>query len=485
MRSDDKYNINIGFQNGNSKKNKSMKFIGNVANGNYFLNIVKNLDKEKISEVYIAVAYASSKMELFDFCFDNKIRLKFWGRYDKTVPVATSVLRSFISRGSELYRCYLVKDLFHPKIYWFKGYGAYIGSANIGDRAWWNNVEAGIFFTEQELVAQKIDLELERFFQYLKDTEVSTMLNEDILKEVEKQERNYSADLREFNKSQTDAVTLLPEFRPKIFQEKESNQRHKDNFLKEWNSTLVFIREVMQFVVQDKYRPSWVPVETPPGVQVDQFLHAYYYTRTRKQSGVKKYLYEEHFQKNKSNIQSAIEAELSWWKSTPDGPNSEKKFVTEFAPKLKEYLSEKRVRALSEAEFIDLCSMIHAFRNVARYYPPNELGLTKSDGSGIEKKLPLAASKIFREISANGMNVREIIYFVLYSGDPEHVVHRLYEAFNNSDYSIPRFGRSCYGEIVGWAMPDKFPPRNDRTNKALRGLGYDVEVWNPGATDDD
>ena len=32
------------------------------------------------------------------------------------------------------------------------------------------------------------------------------------------------------------------------------------------------------------------------------------------------------------------------------------------------------------------------------------------------------------------------------------------------------------GEIVGWANPDLFPPRNMRTSKSLRALGYDVKV---------
>lgn len=32
------------------------------------------------------------------------------------------------------------------------------------------------------------------------------------------------------------------------------------------------------------------------------------------------------------------------------------------------------------------------------------------------------------------------------------------------------------GEIVGWAMPDRYPPRNGRSSRALRSLGFDVQV---------
>jgi hypothetical protein len=30
--------------------------------------------------------------------------------------------------------------------------------------------------------------------------------------------------------------------------------------------------------------------------------------------------------------------------------------------------------------------------------------------------------------------------------------------------------------VVGWARPEDTPPRNGRTNKALRALGYPVRV---------
>ncbi len=32
------------------------------------------------------------------------------------------------------------------------------------------------------------------------------------------------------------------------------------------------------------------------------------------------------------------------------------------------------------------------------------------------------------------------------------------------------------GEIVVWARPDEFPPRNMQTSKGLRALGYNVRI---------
>ncbi|HET9239174.1 MAG TPA: phospholipase D-like domain-containing protein [Oligoflexus sp.] len=459
-----------------------MDFIANVANGKYFMNLVANLARFDISEVLCAVAYAQRKMEIFDYCHQNSIKLKFWGRYDHTVPVSTMILESFINRSSDLYRCYLVKELFHPKVYWFRGYGAYIGSANIGDKAWFNNVEAGLFLTEDDLLQTGMGNELENFFAYLSKPSVSTMLNSDILKEIKQQEARYSEERKQLDAKAQDRVSLIPDFRPEILTEKKSSERRKDEFLKEWNATLNIIREVAAEVIKDENRPSWIPKDIPAGVQVDQFLHSFYYARTRATEGRNKYLYEEHFEKNKGSVKNALLREMSWWKSTKTGPVGEESFIKDRSPRLKELLSKEKVARLTETEFIELCSLFHAFNNVSRYFPPRDLGLSGKDAT-LEIKKPLAARLVYNSIASNGLKVPEILYFVLYGGPTEQVVHRLYEAWNNKEYRIPRFGRSCYGELVGWALPEHYPPRNDRTNKALRGLGYDVVVWNPSATD--
>ena len=53
---------------------------------------------------------------------------------------------------------------------------------------------------------------------------------------------------------------------------------------------------------------------------------------------------------------------------------------------------------------------------------------------------------------------------------------RLWNAIRSDDWAIPHNGLSSLGEIVGWARPDEFPPRNMRTSKGLRALGYNVRI---------
>ena len=70
----------------------------------------------------------------------------------------------------------------------------------------------------------------------------------------------------------------------------------------------------------------------------------------------------------------------------------------------------------------------------------------------------------------------EALPYVLYGGSDRELPESVWNAFTTPDWRIDALGVSAIGEIVGWALPDKFPPRNGRTSKALRSLGFDVQV---------
>lgn len=53
---------------------------------------------------------------------------------------------------------------------------------------------------------------------------------------------------------------------------------------------------------------------------------------------------------------------------------------------------------------------------------------------------------------------------------------RLWNAIRSDDWAIPHVSLSSLGEIVVWARPDEFPPRNMQTSKGLRALGYNVRI---------
>jgi hypothetical protein len=67
--------------------------------------------------------------------------------------------------------------------------------------------------------------------------------------------------------------------------------------------------------------------------------------------------------------------------------------------------------------------------------------------------------------------------FVLYGTTPAEAEHRLWLATRTKAWRLPKLGRSTLGELLGWARPDEFPPRNNRSNMALRAMGFDVDIF--------
>jgi len=135
-----------------------VKLILGGINGEYLSDILEQAvltidEVRRTDEVWAAVAYASGFHDgrmLIRWCFDQNISLKFWGRLDDCVAVDVEILNQFLNRRSPDYVCKLVAK-HHAKVIWWRGYGVYIGSANLTSAAWHKNVEAGCFFEEAEL----------------------------------------------------------------------------------------------------------------------------------------------------------------------------------------------------------------------------------------------------------------------------------------------------------------------------------------------
>ncbi len=122
----------------------------------------------------------------FEWCWKNEIPLKFWGRFDDTIPVSLPILKTFLSRRSPIFTCKLIRR-FHAKVIWWHGDGAYVGSANHTGAAWNGNVEAGTFFDEADIAASNMDVELRSFFQRI--DEHASPLNDELYKALEERQK--------------------------------------------------------------------------------------------------------------------------------------------------------------------------------------------------------------------------------------------------------------------------------------------------------
>lgn len=445
-----------------------MQLIMGGVNGHYLRDITENAARST-EEVLAAVAYANDSRLLFEWCRKQRIPLKFWGRLDSSVAVSVKILKEFIAEKSPSYTCKLVKH-HHAKVIWWRGYGLYIGSANLTDSAWYRNVEAGCFFEETEIDAQTAN-EITSLFATL--DRHATPLTEELLNVM------------------SDRAAVVTRSKPEDgdFWENPSivnwnglthvsnvtaTDRRRVEFLEEWHATLQELRNIGEIVSRPENRPSWIGDDVPKGAQADQFLHAHYYQRTFQGN---KAAYETHYEDNKTDPAGALVSAIDWWRKPANVRENEDRMLNIDAPYLREHLSQPALLKLGANEFREICGRVHSIVDYARRVRNTTMSLA-NDGRGysIPEKLDALSTKIWESRTGNGSSVVELLNYVLYGGSADELPTRLWSAISDAEWKMECLGVSALGEIVGWALPDTFPPRNGRTSKALRSLGYDVRI---------
>lgn len=255
---------------------------------------------------------------------------------------------------------------------------------------------------------------------------------------------------------------------------KKSEERLFEKFSNEWNSTLQIIRDIADRVSADEYRPSWISKETPKGAQVDQFLHAFYYNKAFRGN---KAIYNELYEENCKNPEYALMEVMQWWKKGDFDHSGEYKMLFDWLPVLQEKLSKEKLRYCSEDDFIEICKRVHAIRDYSRRVSYKQMGLLKPKEMMSHEDRIETFAKYLYALENGKNNIISNLYYVLYEIEKEYdIVKRIWNVVFSPEYKIPNTGVGIYGEIVGWGLPDKYPPRNGRTNKALRALGYNVRI---------
>lgn len=444
-----------------------------------------NLMREAVpycTEVEAAVAYASD-LELVEHCVKAGLSLTYYGLLDEDGEgVALPVLRRLHALSLRNVHCRLVCGYYHPKVIWWRGYGAYIGSANLTKRAWWQNVECGVFCTEDELAEQGLAEDLEVLFSHLE--EVSTPLKDELLEALQALDQSASTRARQRRIEQLQHVLgALPKNQPldRVPAKGVRPNRRKLKFIKEWNATLQTLRDLGNRLSQDGRRPVWLPKDrhVPVAVHCDQLLHAYYYAvvlRTDDEGrSVEKV--ENQFQENSAAPLAAFERAVEWWVQLKQPPYGEDTYILESAPSLTEAFSSANLPALTEERFCELALYVNSFRTHARQVQNSVYGLPPEHRESEEERTKRLARRVWTSRSVSGRTFPELLSFVLHGRAPATMEERIWVAVSQPEWMIEHFKLSSIGELVGWALPEQYPPRNNRTNKALRSLGFPVRLY--------
>ena len=337
----------------NSSNESDMKLIANAINGEFLQNVLPSAS-DAVDEVLAAIAYGSvfnnQKDDFIGHCLQHRYKLDIWMRYDHTVPVAVELLKRLLRHKADNIFCRLIPDRLHAKVIWWKGYGAYIGSANLTDRAWSSNIEAGLFLSEADLQRDSMDLELEEFFDELRGLSVARELDEKIIKEQE-EIATLRRKVSEIGKA---ARKEIPEWDGLLVcAPTKGIARRREVFRQEWQNTLAYLSHIAE--VLKTSRPRWIPEGTPLNWQVDQFLHAFYYNKVGEGKGKP---YGEFFERNRRNPSAALNEAVAWWSGTLSAPSNEDVALIDNAPFVRDMLAPGKILQLTNSEFAGVCERI-------------------------------------------------------------------------------------------------------------------------------
>ena len=452
-------------------KTSGMEFFTNKFNGNFLINVLPNEDTI-VDSVVAAIAYGSDSSTLIKYCREKQLRLDIWMRYDHTVPVSPKLLRELLAATSSNIFCTLIPDVLHSKIIWWKGYGVYIGSANLTDRAWNTNIEFGVFLSEVELEGSDGLTEIEQFFDELENCPAARPLTQEIIDEQCKLYELRTSQLQKLDQESERNRSIEKWGGPAhIPSRKAAIETAEYGFVKEWENGLTFLRQLAADAPD--FRPSWLNKSVPPTWQADQFLHAFYYNQVVESA---RHPFEEFYSKNRNDPARAVKDAMRWWSKLPEPPSDEDMNCHERAPVIRDVLKIGAMSLVSLEEFAQVCKANHSTMDHVRRLPLEFLGIGESEGTGEDERGLAFAEWLWGKRNARGETVIELLEYVFDGGPPGKLPMRIFEASKLKDRRLPHFGTNQIAELAGWARPELCPPRNGRTSKSLRALGFDVKV---------
>ncbi len=456
-----------------------MKLVAAGVNGVYLDELLK-ASPPYTSKVEAAVAFAHDST-FFDFLWERNIPLTYYGLLSEEGAVSLSIIKKFLERSSPQFRCLLVREHFHSKVIWWHGYGAYIGSANLTSAAWWKNIECGVFCPESELVQLGLAQELSDLFEKI-ESHAFELRSEvlDALKGIEDNpDRKKLDDARRDRFNKKLAFVKLFQGLDRVPAKGEKSDRGRIEFLDEWNRTLQLLRTLSSQLERSGRRPTWLPAGMPAAVHFDQLLHSFYEQQVLHgdDEGKSVEKVEAYFERNRKRAPAAFEEAVEWWCSLPHAPNEEDVFIMKHAPRVRALLGPDGIKSLNEDGFVEACQHLHAFRNHARQVESSLFNLPADHHESMNERAERLARWVWRQQGPGGKSFHQVLSWVLHGPKPASAEERLWAALRDPAWMVQHFSISSFGEAIGWSQPDRYPPRNNRTNKALRALGFPVHLY--------
>jgi hypothetical protein len=113
-------------------------------------------------------------------------------------------------------------------------------------------------------------------------------------------------------------------------------------------------------------------------------------------------------------------------------------------------------------------------RAVYRIGSSPTLSLAEGETRTKDERCEIFAEFLLSARTEAGRSIGEVLDYVLW-GDriKSDCAERVWEGATDPAWKLPHLGISILGEMVGYARPDDFPPRNNRAARCLHALGFE------------
>lgn len=446
-----------------------MRLVANWINGIYLRDLLEEVRGSKsCEEVSAAVAYVTFADYLIDFCVEADVPLKLFCLFNSEARPSPGPVARCLDRFTRGWQLWFTANYYHPKIIWFRGAGAYVGSANLSQAAWDWNTEAGFFFEQDEMARYSLDTQLTAFFEAIKPRfRRATREDLDAIKLLAKdaQELN-SAKERLRDRFQKLVATVPGSDSPAAVEHHVSPV--KVAFVQDWTSTLETLRRMQSRLdlFHKKSGRRWVPPNTPLAFEVDQALNHYY----------EKYVLggdlERLHELNVRDSEEATDQMFGEW-ITEEIPEEGRLLLEEWYPTVRALLQREHLKHFTLEQWKTICSRCNAIREVAKHLRPATLGKPSGTTATLDEHAEWYAEFTWNQRTEGGRTLAEMLHYLVWEDQPL-APDRVWNVANEREWHLPYFGIGSAGEIIGLARPEDFPPRNNRISRALFALGFDV-----------
>ncbi|MBK7823498.1 MAG: hypothetical protein IPJ61_21160 [Tessaracoccus sp.] len=447
-----------------------MRIIGNALNGDYFENLVRlaAVKGSGLQQISLAVAWVKSMDPLFELAKAKNVPLTLYALAEDGFP-ATQVVQRFVD-GPTTWQLLLTRRFYHPKIVWFRGVGVYIGSANLTTSGWWDNLECGVWFTQDEIERDNLDVQLTSMFAEV--AKRSTGVNREHLaafRRLDAQRAELTAAERAFQ-ARVDKEFANLGGQDKPIRPTTKGGAARQQFIAEWQNGLGLLQKIVDGTKLRTW-PSWVAKDAHPAIVQDQATE-YWYHRNIRLSGDSVATIDALHRKNRGSPDAALDQAFAEWEAF-EGDEKWTYYINEGPRRVGELLQRTALTQLDEDRLTEILHATHAAREHARQMRKKDLG-DEGTTSTSEERSRLFARYLLGQESADGKTVQDVLRYVIWGDDQTpDVGERIWDAVHEEDWKLPHLGPSILGEMVGYARPDQYPPRNGRVSKTLAALGYE------------